>query len=122
MIRTDVDSRIQLTTHTLIGKITVEDLLAEIKKFYDTEPTPNNLWNLLEADVSDIESFDIKKLAQFPREYVPSRVGGKTALVSSNDLAYGLSRMYKMYADIAGQKVEIQVFRSLEAAQTWLAD
>ncbi len=120
MIRTHVDSRKQLTTHTLIGKITVEDLFAEIKKFYDTEPTPNNLWNLLKADVSKIDSFDIKKLAQFPREYVPSRVGGKTALVSSHDLAYGLSRMYKMYAEIAGQNAEIQIFRSLEDAQTWL--
>jgi len=121
MIRSHVDSRKQLTTHTLIGKITVEDLLAEIKKFYDTEPTPNNLWNLLDADLSRIDSIDIERLAQFPQEYVPSRVGGKTALVSSDNYAYAMSRMYEMFAEIAGQKVQIQVFRSLEDAQTWLA-
>jgi len=120
MIRTHVDSNKQLTTHTLIGKITVDDLLAEIKKFYDTDPTPNNLWNLLDADVSTIQTLDIKRLSQFPREYVPSRVGGKTILLSSHHLAYGLSRMYEMYAKIAGQRVEIQVFRSLEDAEAWL--
>jgi hypothetical protein len=120
MIRSYVDSRKQLTTHTLIGKITVADLLAEIKKFYDTEPTPNNLWILLDADVSGIDTFDVERLAQFPREYVPSRVGGKTALVSSDDFVYGMSRMYEMFAETAGQKVQIQVFRSLEDARAWL--
>jgi hypothetical protein len=120
MIRTYIDNSKLLTTHTLIGKITVEDLLAEIKKFFDTEPTPHNLWDLLDADVSAIGRDDIGKLSRFPLEYVPSRVGGKTAIVAADDLSFGLSRMYQTCAEIEGQKVQIQVFRSLENAQAWL--
>jgi len=120
MIRTSIDKRKHLTTHILIGKITVEDLLAEIKKFFDTEPTEHNLWNLLDADVSAIDSVDIKKLSRFPLEHTPSRVRGKTAIVAADDLSYGLSRMYQTWAEIEGQKVQIQVFRSLENAQAWL--
>ena len=47
MIETYIDAGKPLTTHTRIAKITFEDLVAAIKKFYGIEPTDHNLWNML---------------------------------------------------------------------------
>ena len=45
--------------------------------------------------------------------------GAQVAIVVARDLDYGIGRMFKAYADGAG--IDYQLFRELEAAQTWLA-
>lgn len=46
-------------------------------------------------------------------------VGTRRAIVAPSDVAYGLSRMFSMHGERAGQNIE--VFRSEDAAEAWLA-
>ncbi len=120
MITDHVDIEMQLTTHTCSGNTTGEELFSKVKALYDSNPTQNHLWDMTEADLSQIEGKDLERIAEFVRRYVPDRVGGRTAIVAPMGLPYGLGRMYEAFANIARQKVEIMVFGSLEEAQTWL--
>ena len=120
MITSHRDNRADLTVHVCRGKISLGEIIDEIKSFYDKEPTQNNLWDLTEADISELSSSEIKAIANFAKGYNPSRVGGKTAFVSPQDVAFGLSRMYGTFADLAEQEVDLMVFRSLEDAMKWI--
>lgn len=48
-----------------------------------------------------------------------TRIGGRCAVVASDDLQFGLSRMGSAYSGAVG--VEVQVFRDPDAALSWLA-
>jgi len=120
MIKSYVDKTKDLTIHVCTGKITLDELITEIKSFYDREPTSHNLWDLTEADVSELKSEDLRHIAKFPKEYVPSRVGGKTAIVSAEGVGFGLGRMYSAFAESANLRVEVQVFRTVDNANVWL--
>ncbi len=120
MIKDEIDRQRQLTVHTCSGKITFEELQDAVKQLYDGEPTANHLWNLEQADVSGISVEDITRLARFAKEYAPSRRSGKTAIVSSKDLGFGMARVYEIYADLVEQTVQLKTFRALEEAYSWL--
>lgn len=59
-------------------------------------------------------------LGYLPKSLAPERKAGKTALVAGSKHIYGLSRMYKSIADISGQKVDINIFESLDEAHKWI--
>lgn len=121
MISKCIDSEKQLTIHICSGTILPEELLDAIKVLYDLDPTPNHLWDITDADLSQIEGFELADLAKFVKEYVPARIGGRTAFVSATDLGFGLARMYEVFAENAGLRVEVSVFRSRRQAEIWIS-
>jgi hypothetical protein len=120
MIETIVDSKNNLTKHICSGVLTVADLQNEIRQIYRNKPTDNHLWDLLKSDFSSLSGDDIRMLAELPKELVPDRRGGKTAIVAMEAIGFGLSRMYEICAEAVGQSVDIKVFRSMEDALGWL--
>ena len=120
MIEDRVDSEKDLTVHTCTGTITAEELLDAVKALYDEGPTPNHIWDMTGADVSGLAGTDLKQLAQFAKQYAPPRQGGRTAIVSETDHAFGLGRMYEAFSEFAGHQSQISVFRSLEEADAWI--
>jgi hypothetical protein len=120
MIMSEVDDQKQLTTHTCAGSITVPELFEAIDRLYDGDPTPNHLWDLLDADVSNLRTDQDGQLAASTKLRVPDRIGGRTALVTSSVLGSGLARAYQMHAATHGIRVHVSAFRSLEAASAWL--
>ena len=61
MIEMRVDEKLGLTIHVCTGKLSAEEIKDEIKKFYDgADPTPHNLWDLLEALVMQYPPVDQK--------------------------------------------------------------
>ncbi len=47
--------------------------------------------------------------------------GVRRAIVTSNLVAYGLARLFQMTHDTRGLGDEIQIFRTMEEAEVWLA-
>jgi hypothetical protein len=80
----------------------------------DFDPTFSQL-----ADLQDVTKFavDAKTLRSeaLLRTFHPS---ARRALVASSDIAFGLSRMYGSYAELAAQN--LQVFRAKDEAEEWL--
>lgn len=93
MIKRSVDQERGLTVHDCTGKLTAQKIIYEIKKFYDEAPTPNNLWDFRNADVSGVTATEVEQIARLARDYAPSGRTGKAVLIAPESLAYGLSRM-----------------------------
>jgi acyl CoA:acetate/3-ketoacid CoA transferase len=86
MIHKHIKSERQLTTHTCSGTILKQDLINALKALYDSEPTPNHLWNFTESDLSQFKGDDLKEIAEFAKQYNPTRIGSRygTAVVVNN--------------------------------------
>lgn len=121
MIKSTIDRDADLTVHLCLGKITADEIASVVGSFYSSIPTKNIVWDLTDADTSDFSNPRIHELALKVKKIAHSRHGGKTALVASMDLAFGLSRVYEAFAEGARQIAEIRVFRTLEEAKEWIA-
>lgn len=117
-----IDSARDLTRIEFSGNVTDATISQATKSFYETEITTNVLWDFSNCDVSDLSSNDFTRLIEFAKSYARQRINGKSALVGSDDLAFGLGRMILTMAAFHDYPVESQVFRTVAEALDWLDD
>lgn len=122
MLEEYVDEENQLTIHVFTGVVSGMDLIEAVKALYASGPTPNHLWDLTEADTSAVKSDDLQEIALIAKQSSPSGRTGRTAIVSTSDLGYGLSRMYSTFAEMSGHSAEVRSFRSRKEAEEWIAE
>ena len=120
MITFSVDDQRQLSIVTCSGKLTAEEVSDAIKKYYQGDPTPNVLWDIEQADLTALSADDVAKIAQLTSSERPDGLPGKTAIVSSQDLGFGMGRMFETYRQFEEKEVAMQVFRSLDEALAWM--
>ena len=122
---TDIKSKIisskDLSVHTFVGKVTANVIADHIQKFYSSEkPTKNMIWDFTKAEGEDIPSDGIMKIAYERQKFDDFRKGGKTALVFSRNIEFGLGRMYEAYAKIEGSSKSYNVCYSMDDALKWI--
>ena len=115
-----IDSENDMTVFTVIGKVTANELVAAISDFYENSVTSNILWDLTKSDLSEISSSDVELITNLSVKYAEKRPSGKTAIVGSDDLTFGISRMYEMTKEIVKLPFETQAFRDIDKAFKWL--
>ncbi len=114
------DSENDMTVFTVIGKVTTNELVAAINDFYEDSVTSNILWDFTKGDLSEIRSSDVELIANLSVKYAEKRSSGKTAIVGSDDLTFGLSRMYEITKKFVKLPFETQAFRDIDKAFKWL--
>jgi len=117
-----VDSRGALTVYTVVGKVTADEVSRAIQNFYDGNITLNVLWDLLKSDLSGLSSSDIHSVVLSPRKCADLRTAGKTAIVASADITYGISQMYALETEMQNLPFETRTFRTREKAFEWLSE
>lgn len=120
MIESTVDSTRDLTRHTCHGRVTAQEIAQVVEIFYQGKPTRLVLWDFREADLRDVVGDDVRWLASRVKHMAHSRVGGKTAIVASDDIAFAWGRMYALTAEVSHQQVPVRTFRDLDEAEKWL--
>jgi hypothetical protein len=105
-----------LTIHTCHGTITTDQILDRIRIFYGGNPSRSVIWDMSDGNCSQISSDQVSALSVEVIKVAHSRAGGRTAIVAPVDLAYGLSRMYQVYAETRHHTSAIRVFRSFDEA------
>ena len=76
------------------------------------------LWDFRDADLSSISSSTIRAMTRHPQKY-PNGIGNvKVAFVTSRDLEYGLTNVFKFSSEAA---TPINLYRSIEEAEAWLS-
>ncbi len=75
------------------------------------------LWDFTEADLSSIDSYTIRKMAQYSLSFPPGINDVKVAFATDKTLEYGLSRMFQSFSDA---KTPIRVFKTIKQAEQWL--
>ena len=109
-----------LTIVTVEGSVTADQVREHIVSFLTSEPTRLVLWDLRRGSLAAISSQSIQMIVSAGAPHAHRRQGGRTAIVSSRDLDFGLSRMFQTIAELEHVPFEIRVFRDLNAAMAWL--
>ncbi len=121
-IKVLVDRHRRLTTHEVAGRITFEEIVSALERFYSHTPTLHILWDFSQADASGLTNEDVKNIMFFAKSRMHGRTGGKSALVGIGDLEYGLGRMYEILAEVYEHPIVHKVFRNCEEAVEWLLE
>jgi len=77
------------------------------------------LWDFTEADLSSIDSYTIREMAQYSLSFPPGINDVKVAFATDKTLEYGLSRMFQGFSDA---KTTIRVFKTIKQAETWMIE
>ncbi len=93
--------------------------LALIVSSQEYPPDVNLLWDVREVDANSFDKSLVSRVVSIRQNY-PQRGDAKLALVASEDLHFGLSRMYEMMTDEMPQN--IHVFRTTADAEAWLTN
>jgi hypothetical protein len=121
-ISSQIDQAKELTTYTVNKNFTVDEVMAEIEKFYDT-PTKNLVWDLRCVSELNFSSEEVRDIASYQQRLESStRINGKTAIVASEDLIYGLGRMFQSFSEMSKVPFAVMIFRKMEEAEAWLSD
>ena len=119
-IITKVDHEKQLTIHTATGAPSFEEGMEAFKSFYEKHPTKNLLWDLRSASLHNLSYRDMEFLVDYAKQHSEVRVAeGKTAIIVSKDLEYGISRMAQTLTEIKNFPFKVEIFRSIEIAIQW---
>lgn len=120
MIDIHIDPLNDLTVKTVTGKISADEVIEVIEKFYSDQPTKYVIWNFMEADGAQISPNDIETINQTISKHSYKRIGGKTALVVSRDYGYGMSRMHQTSAETHGINIKYYITRDMDDARRWI--
>jgi hypothetical protein len=119
-IETHIDLEKDLTIHTASGELSADEILRKIRSYYEGEVTRLLMWDLADADVRNLSASDVQEFVNLTNALTAPRAGGKTALVVSTTLAYGMSRMYEISKDVSDDQIGHRTFRDRKAALEWL--
>ena len=105
----------------LVGTYEPEDILRQFEAALAEAPTQDKVALLVDTTKSEVlgtrTPAQIRVVAQALAPYA-ERIGGRCAIVATEDIHFGLSRMGSVYSESVG--VETEVFRTEEEALVWL--
>lgn len=119
-IETTYDLPKNLTLIKATGKMRPKDFHEWTATYYAGKVTLHSLWDLTQADLSDIKTEDLRDDAVQTRDLADVRTGGKTAIVSGKSLEFGIGRMLEVFYGLEKIPFEVQVFYSIDDARQWL--
>ncbi len=119
-ITISVDNDKHLTTHTVIGEISFEEVMSTLKQYWEGQPTMFLLWDFRKGSMAQLSYVDLERIVDYVTFHSEKRAGGKSAVVVSRDLEYGLARVLDTLRDIRKVHSQLGVFRSVEEANQWL--
>ena len=119
-ISTEIKKHVRL--HNVKGLVDIGELTEYLKNIYnspDIDLEINVFWNLQEADLSSVSAEEVRSFAEFVGRHRGKGGRGKTALVVSRDLEYGMSRMYQVLMKIQAS-ADITIFQDINEAKEWM--
>ena len=122
MIETTVDKQNDLTIHKCSGSLTDEEFTKAINSFYDGNPTMNVVWDFSKASLANTPKEFVKQSSMLVQRLGCCRRNGKSAVIASRDLEYGMARMFQIMTENGEIPFTIRVFRSFGEAKKWLIE
>jgi len=118
----ELDQPNGVTVVTVRGAVTAAEVQAAAIKVCERTTQIRVLWDGTWADVSRISLVDLQSLFHTLQPVVSSREGGKTALLTSVDAAFGIARWISILSELSGFPHPIKAFKDREEAVEWLKD
>ena len=112
-----IDVSLGLVFSTAQGVLTNDDILvhqAALRDDVNFDPAFSELYDFRSVTKFELSAEQIQAIAGRPIYGTESRA----ALVASDDLVYGMLRMFQTMSD--GAHGDVQIFRSMDDARSWL--
>ena len=121
-----IESRIIPEMHTILRTVTgslspadIDNAIAETLHHPAFEKGMHVIWELSDADISNVQSDELLEIIEVIRNSVEQRGSHyKIAVVANSNLAFGISRMFEGFG--GGLPLAIGIHRSMEAACRWI--
>ena len=122
-IRTEIDPKAGIRRHKVTGEVAVSELTSALQELYSVS-TGNeelfSLWDLTEADV-DLEANEVRAISEFVAQHWGKTGRARAAIVVTEDLAFGLARMYESLLSARTPSL-VKICRNVEEANRWLTE
>src|SRR5262245_958346 len=106
---------------SFVGTYEPDDIIRQFETALAEAPPSERIELLVDTTRSEVlgtrSPNQIRHVAQALAPYA-ERIGGRVAVVATEDIHFGLSRMGSVYSESVG--VEAEVFRTEEEALAWL--
>ncbi len=102
------------------GPNSVKEMIAALESFYHQGSTLLTLWDMAQSELSAITPEGILKFIRRAAELGGERRGGRTAVIATEGLQYGLGRMAETFALFEELPFRMGLFRSREETLPWL--
>ena len=102
------------------GALTDEDVLDHVRRLGedpDNDPSLDALFDGREVEQLQVTGEAVREAALLMRSKLDTPPG-RMAMVAANESGFGMSRMYELLRP----DLEVMVFRSMDEAQSWLAN
>jgi len=120
MITSSYEPELDLTIHVVTGSVTAEELGDRAAQFMGKNPSLLSLWDFSHADISALSADGLRAIFNRARPYAERRRGGRTALVFSSAVGFGMGRMAEAFGEAGGFPYEFRSFWDRDAALIWL--
>jgi hypothetical protein len=120
LITRTIDQDSDLTVFTVVEDVDAKQILGEVLGFLTGEPTHFVLWDIRAGSLTRVTTAGLRLIAERATELADRRRGGRTAIVCSTDVDYGLSRMFQTFAELLQAPVEFTVSKDIASAREWL--
>lgn len=118
-------SKEDLIKLTVTGQLTAIDLYRGINAIFEaTTPPKMRLWDVTGAVAPDAEDFaeQLRKFSIYSTERGKSENGARVAVVSLDDVQFGLARMSASLAAVNQATYPVKIFRDSDSAKAWLSE
>lgn len=121
-VRTVISLENDITEHIVTGDVSDEEMFAAQKEFYENGPTRLQVWDMAGCVVTGVTVGGMRTFIETAARQGEVRKNGKTAVVVSSQLQYGLARMAEAFAEVVSIPFAFRVFRDLNEAHVWLKE
>ena len=121
-VHSEVDEKQNLIIHHFNDSVSLQTLIQTIETTLSDpkyKPGMNAIWVCEDGTKIDINSEEARKLGDISRKaFDQSGISYKLAMVASEDLAYGMQRVYEGWCN--DRPVSIRTFRQFDDAYDWI--
>ena len=110
----------EIVINSVVDDITVDGLMSHTRENIENWIGKPVLWELSKANLGNISTEEWKGIIQKIGHLSQKRKGEKTAFVSSEDLPFGMLRMFEIMAENEELAIHFQTFRDINEAKEWL--
>ena len=106
-----------------VGKVTGQDILAKQNEIYQSDRFPRLRYWIVDRSrctAYNVNADEVIQMAANDNQAAQINPNLLMALISENDLQFGVSRMFELQLD--EERFDTMVFRSREAAHAWIKE
>ena len=98
------------------GRLSAENFLSAMKTHYTAHPSSLAIWDVSQADLSDLDMAALMKISESARSTAKDRGDPRNLIVVAQEQEAFLIRLYQRVAEVQGSPIRYEIFYRLAEA------